>query len=76
MVETYSVVSESDTINPYGLSRLTSIAEARGAIGEAVMYPAEVKEEGKGVEAKTKAAAGKVDQLLKSSNEHGNKYPC
>ena len=74
MVKAYSVINESDTTNPYGLPRLTSVTEARDAIGEAVVYSIETKGEGKDIEAKAKTAADKVDQLLKNSNEYGDKY--
>lgn len=74
MVKAYSVINESDTTNPYGLPRLTSVTEARDAIGEAVVYSIETKGEGKEIEEKAKTAADKVDQLLKNSNEYGDKY--
>lgn len=74
MVAAYSVINENDTTNPYGLPRLTSVTEARDAIGEAVVYSIETKGEGKDIETKVKAASEKVDQLLKASDEYGDKY--
>ena len=75
MVAAYAVVNEADTTNPYGLPRLTSVTEARDAMGEAVVYSIETKGEGKDIEAKAKIAAQKVDELLKASNEYGEQYP-
>ena len=75
VVKAYAIINEADTTNPYGLPRLTSVTEARDAIGEAVVYSIETKGEGADVTAKAKAAANKVDELLKASGEYGEDYP-
>jgi multiple sugar transport system substrate-binding protein len=75
VVQAYATINQSETTNPYGLPRLTSVTEARDAIGEAVVHSIETKGEGKDIEAKAQTASEKVDELLKKSNEYGDKYP-
>ena len=53
---------------------MTSVTEARDAIGEAVVYSIETKGEGADIQKKLDEAAGKVDKLLKDANEYGADY--
>lgn len=74
VTEAYAQTNALDTNNEYGLPRMTSVTEARDAIGEAVVYSIETKGEGADIQKKLDEAAGKVDKLLKDANEYGADY--
>jgi multiple sugar transport system substrate-binding protein len=74
MIAAYETYSKTPTNNTFGLPRLTSVSEARDAMGEAVVYSIQTKGQGAELPAKTKAAAEKVDALLKDANEYGENY--
>lgn len=74
VINAYAVVNGAETKNPYGLPRLISVAEARDAIGEAVVYSIESKGEGAELESKMKVATEKVNALLKDAGEYGADY--
>lgn len=70
----YAEINAADTLNQYGLPRMTNVTEARDAMGAAVVYSIETKGEGPELQAKMQEAANKVDDLLKKSNEYGSNY--
>lgn len=74
-IEAYNTEIQADTTNQYGLPRMTAVSEARDAMGEAIVYSIETKGEGPELESKMKAAAERVDQLLKDAGEYGTDYP-
>ena len=74
VTEAYAQTNALDTNNEYGLPRMTSVTEARDAIGEAVVYSIETKGEGADIQKKLDEAADKVDKLLKDANEYGADY--
>lgn len=75
VVNAYKLTNEKQTTNPDGLPVLTSVSEARDAIGAAVVYSIETKGTGKDIESDMKTATNKVNDLLKAANEYGNSYP-
>jgi multiple sugar transport system substrate-binding protein len=74
-IEAYNTEIQADTTNQYGLPRMTAVSEARDAMGEAIVYSIETKGEGAEIENRMKAAADRVDQLLKDAGEYGEDYP-
>ncbi|MEY8351791.1 extracellular solute-binding protein [Lachnospiraceae bacterium 54-53] len=74
-IEAYNEEIMAETTNQYGLPRMTAVSEARDAMGEAIVYSIETKGEGAELESRMKAAAEKVDQLLKDAGEYGADYP-
>lgn len=74
-IAAYNTEIQADTTNQYGLPRMTAVSEARDAMGEAIVYAIETKGEGAELETKMKAAADRVDQLLKDAGEYGADYP-
>lgn len=74
-INAYNEIVQVDTTNQYGLPRMTAVAEARDAMGEAIVYAIETKGTGADLVAKMNASAEKVDQLLKDAGEYGADYP-
>lgn len=74
-IDAYNTEIQADTTNQYGLPRMTSVSEARDAMGEAIVYSIETKGQGSELQKKMQEAADTVDQLLKESNEYGEDYP-
>jgi multiple sugar transport system substrate-binding protein len=74
MIAAYETYTRTQTNNTFGLPRLTSVTEARDAMGDAVVYSIQTKGQGAELPARMKTAAGKVDQLLKDAGEYGENY--
>jgi multiple sugar transport system substrate-binding protein len=74
MIAAYETYTRTPTDNTFGLPRLTSVTEARDAMGEAVVYSIQTKGQGRELSARTRAAAEKVDALLKDAGEYGENY--
>lgn len=73
-IAAYNTEIEADTTNQFGLPRMTSVSEARDAMGDAIVYSIETKGEGADLQKKMNAAAEKVDALLKEAGEYGTEY--
>lgn len=74
LMAAYASINASDTLNQYGLPRMTNVTEARDAMGAAVVYSIETKGEGQDLVKKMQEAADKVDTLLMKANEYGEAY--
>jgi len=74
MIAAYELYARIPTNNSFGLPRLTSVGEARDAMGEPVVYSIQTKGQGSELPARMKAAADKVDALLKDAGEYGPDY--
>lgn len=75
VVEAYKTTNGANTTNPDGLPVLTSVSEARDAIGAAVVKSIETGGQGADIESLMKDATNKVNNLLKAANEYGKDYP-
>lgn len=76
LLNVYKTYNDDKTSrNIDGLPIMTSVTEARDAMGEAVVYSIETKGEGPELEAKMKEATQKVNDLLKADGEYGEDYP-
>ncbi|QTQ14542.1 sugar ABC transporter substrate-binding protein [Treponema parvum] len=74
ITDAYAKTNAITTNNEYGLPRMTSVTEARDAMGQAVVYSIETKGNGGDLNKKMQEAADKVDALLKKANEYGSAY--